>query len=136
MHRRHLYRNAAYPDGVFGKSTQNIIDLDESKFKIESQNHKFGKVMRKKRCDATPQGSMSMDRKRKVLICWWPFPVTSVWARPFHSIGVTPREIKICGDFTISLMTYATGWLCIVKGGNFYLPWTILVCTNTPLFRI
>jgi transposase len=64
MHRRHLYRNAAYPDGVFGESTQNIIDLDESKFKIEDQNRKFGKVVREKRCDATGKyvhGSNGVD---------------------------------------------------------------------------
>ena len=35
MHIRYLYRNAPFPDGVLGESTRDIIDLDESKFKIE-----------------------------------------------------------------------------------------------------
>ena len=64
MHCRHLYRNAAYPDGEFGESTWNIIDLDESKFKIEVQNRKFGKVMREKQCNATGKyvhGSQGVD---------------------------------------------------------------------------
>ena len=64
MHRRNLYRNAAYPDGEFGESTRNIIDLDESKFKIEDQNRKFGKVMREKQCNATGKyvhGSQGVD---------------------------------------------------------------------------
>jgi hypothetical protein len=46
MHIRYLYRNAAFPYGVLGESTRDIIDLDESKFKFEDQNHEFGKVVR------------------------------------------------------------------------------------------
>jgi hypothetical protein len=53
MHICYLYLNAAFPDGVLGESTQDIIDLDESKFKIEDQNCRFGKVVREKQCNAT-----------------------------------------------------------------------------------
>jgi hypothetical protein len=53
MHIRYLYQNAAFPDGVLGESTRDIIDLDESKIKIEDKNRRFGKVVREKRCDAT-----------------------------------------------------------------------------------
>ena len=53
MHICHQYRHAAFPDGVLGESTQDIIDLDKSKFKIEDHNHKFGKVARERRCDST-----------------------------------------------------------------------------------
>jgi len=53
MHIRYLYRNAPFPDGVLGESTRDIIDLDESKFKIEDQNRRFGKVAREKLCDAS-----------------------------------------------------------------------------------
>jgi hypothetical protein len=37
MHICHQYCQAAFPDGVLGESTQEIIHLDESKFKIEDQ---------------------------------------------------------------------------------------------------
>ena len=46
------YWGAAYPDGVMGESTRDVIDLDESCFKLESQNRKYGKVTRQRRCDA------------------------------------------------------------------------------------
>ena len=53
MHIRYLYRNAPFLDGVLGESTRDIIELDESKFKIEDQNRRFGKVAREKQCDAS-----------------------------------------------------------------------------------
>jgi hypothetical protein len=53
MHIHYLYQNAAFPAGVLGESTKDIIDLDESKFKIEDQNCRFGKVLREKQCNAT-----------------------------------------------------------------------------------
>lgn len=52
LHKQHMYWNAAFPDGVSGESTRDIIDIDESNYKLESQNRKFGKVTRAKRCDA------------------------------------------------------------------------------------
>ena len=51
LQQRFLYRNAAFPDGVLGESTCDIIDLDESKFRIKDQNQNFGKVVREKQCD-------------------------------------------------------------------------------------
>jgi hypothetical protein len=51
MHWHHLYHNTAFPDGVLGERMCDIIHLDESKFKTEDQNHKFGKVVREKQCD-------------------------------------------------------------------------------------
>jgi hypothetical protein len=48
-----MYCNAAFPDRVSGESTRDVIDIDESTYyKIESQNWKFGKVTRERRCDA------------------------------------------------------------------------------------
>jgi len=44
--------NAAFSDGVSGESTRDVIDIDESNYKLESQNRKFGKVTWEKRCDA------------------------------------------------------------------------------------
>jgi hypothetical protein len=46
------YWNAQYPDGISGESTRDIIDLDESNYKLDTQNRMFGKVMREKQCDA------------------------------------------------------------------------------------
>jgi len=46
------YWGAAYPDGVQGESTRDVIDIDESCFKLESQNRKYGKLTRQRRCDA------------------------------------------------------------------------------------
>ncbi len=64
MHRHHLYHNAAFPDGVLGESTHDIINLGESKFKIEDQNCKFGKVVREKQCNSMGKyinGSQGID---------------------------------------------------------------------------
>jgi hypothetical protein len=52
MFKRERYWHNHYPDGISGESTRDIIDLDESNYKLESQNRKFGKVTREKRCDA------------------------------------------------------------------------------------
>ncbi len=41
MHIHYLNQNTAYPDRVLGESTQDVIDLDESNFKIEDQNCRF-----------------------------------------------------------------------------------------------
>jgi hypothetical protein len=52
LRKRERYWNAAYPDGMAGLSTEDIIDLDEAKFKLESQNRKRGKVIRERRVNA------------------------------------------------------------------------------------
>ena len=52
MFKREQYWHTEYPTGVSGVSTRDIIDLDESNFKLDTQNRKFGKVTREKRCDA------------------------------------------------------------------------------------
>ena len=49
LRKRHRYWNHGYPEGVAGLSTENMIDIDEAKFKLESQNRKRGKVMRDRR---------------------------------------------------------------------------------------
>jgi hypothetical protein len=41
-----------YPEGFLNESTRDVIDLNESKYKLELQNRKYGKVIREKRCDA------------------------------------------------------------------------------------
>jgi hypothetical protein len=50
--KRDQYWGAAYPLGVRGESTRDVIDLDESCFKLESQNRKYGKLTRQRRRDA------------------------------------------------------------------------------------
>jgi hypothetical protein len=52
LFKREQYWHAEYPEGVSGESTRDVIDLDESNYKLETQNSKFGKVIREKRCDA------------------------------------------------------------------------------------
>jgi hypothetical protein len=52
LYKRERYWHAEYPEGVSGESTRDVIDLDESNYKLETQNHKFGMVIREKRCDA------------------------------------------------------------------------------------
>jgi hypothetical protein len=52
LYKRERYWHAEYPEGVLGESTRDVIDLDESNYKLESQNRKYGKVIREKRCDA------------------------------------------------------------------------------------
>ena len=52
LFKRQQYWHAQFPDGLQGESTRDIIDLDESNYKLETQNRKFGKVTREKRCDA------------------------------------------------------------------------------------
>ena len=51
LHKQFMYWNAAFPDGVSGESTRDVIDIDESNYKLESQNRKFGKMTRERRCD-------------------------------------------------------------------------------------
>jgi hypothetical protein len=52
LRKRERYWNTAYPDGVNGLSTEDIIAIDEVKFKLESQNRKHCKVVRSKRVNA------------------------------------------------------------------------------------
>ena len=51
LHKRERYWTATAPDGVVGESTRDIVDFDESNYKLESQNRKFGKGIREKRCN-------------------------------------------------------------------------------------
>ena len=37
---------------MLGESTRDIVDFDESNYKLETQDRKNGKVSREKRCDA------------------------------------------------------------------------------------
>jgi hypothetical protein len=46
--KRRNYWREAYPLGVRGEDTDYIIDIDEAKFKLESQDHKRGKVTRQR----------------------------------------------------------------------------------------
>jgi hypothetical protein len=46
--KRRNYWREAYPLGVQGEDTDYIIDIDEAKFKLESQDRKRGKVIRQR----------------------------------------------------------------------------------------
>ena len=51
LFKRQQYWHAQFPDGLQGENTRDIIDLDKSNYKLETQNRKFGKVTREKWCD-------------------------------------------------------------------------------------
>ena len=52
IRKRTRYWNENYPDGIGGLSTEDVIDIDEAKYKLESQNRKRGKTIRRKRVNA------------------------------------------------------------------------------------
>jgi hypothetical protein len=52
LFKRHEYWSQAFPDGVAGESTRNLIDIDESGYRLNSQYFSFGKGTREKRCNA------------------------------------------------------------------------------------
>mgnify|MGYP006211949657 FL=1 len=63
LFKRQQYWHAEYPDGTLGESTRDVIDLDESNYKLETQNRKFGKVVREKRCNARGKYSRTMSNR-------------------------------------------------------------------------
>jgi hypothetical protein len=52
LYKSKQYWHAEYPEDVLGESNWDVIDLDESNYKLELQNCKYGKVIREKRCNA------------------------------------------------------------------------------------
>jgi len=90
-----MYWNAAFPDGVSGESTPaDVIDIDKSNYKLESQNQKFGKVTWERRCDARGQykkGAGSVSLLMAIL------GVTRELGRHFLSTGASRRGEPICG---------------------------------------
>ena len=97
---------------MLGESTCGIIDLDESKFRIEDQNRKFGKVVREKRCNTTGNyinGSQGVDLLMAI----------------YGDERIDQRRIQICGSSTIIYPICATGWQSIVRRGYFYSRGTI-----------
>ena len=52
LYKQDRYWYGDYPDGMLGESTRDIVDFDESNYKLETQDRKNGKVSREKRCDA------------------------------------------------------------------------------------
>jgi hypothetical protein len=53
LFKRQQHWHAEYPAGILGERTRDKIDLNKSNCKLETQNRKFVKVMRGKRCDAS-----------------------------------------------------------------------------------
>jgi len=48
---RHMYFNCNYPLGIADIQTDDIIDSNEAGFFLESSNRRFGKTVRRDRCD-------------------------------------------------------------------------------------
>jgi hypothetical protein len=51
LEKRRMYWENAYPQGIAGVMTDEMIDIDEAKFKLESADRKYGKVAREFRCN-------------------------------------------------------------------------------------
>jgi hypothetical protein len=51
LEKRRRYWEDAYPNGVAGEMTDEMIDIDEARFKLESADRKYGKVAREFRCN-------------------------------------------------------------------------------------
>ena len=49
--KRKLYWERGYPLGIADELTENIIDIDEARFKLESADRSYGKVSREFRCN-------------------------------------------------------------------------------------
>jgi hypothetical protein len=65
-HKRHVFWNHNYPFGRADVRTQDIIDVDEAGFKIESTNPSFGKTVSWSRCYL--EGEYNRDRKVNCLM--------------------------------------------------------------------
>ena len=61
MHKRHVFWNHNYPLGRADVQTQDMIDVDEAGFKIESTNPSFGKTVSWLRCYL--EGEYNRDKK-------------------------------------------------------------------------
>jgi hypothetical protein len=51
LEKRRRYWEDAYPNGVAGEMTDEMIDIDEARFKLESADRKYGKVAREFRAN-------------------------------------------------------------------------------------
>lgn len=61
LHKRRMFWEMDYPFGSRNIRTQDMIDMDESGFKIEHSNHNFGKTVSWLRCHF--EGEYNRDRK-------------------------------------------------------------------------
>lgn len=51
LQKRKNYWELSYPDGIHGEHIDNLIDIDECNLKLQSQDRRYGKVTRGKRCN-------------------------------------------------------------------------------------
>jgi transposase len=63
---RHSYWNAPPPAGMLGVSPDDIIDIDETAFKLESSDRKYGYAVRELRCSDT--GAYGAGKKINFLL--------------------------------------------------------------------
>ena len=100
------YWGAAYPDGVQGESTRDVIDIDESCFKLESQNRKYGKVTRQRRCDARGKYRKGAGTISLLMAISGDERVGEAFS--FHRTYT--EGVQTSGDFTITCLNYVIGW--------------------------
>ncbi len=121
LHKQVLYWNAAFPDGVRGASTRDVIDIDKSNFKLESQNQNFGKVTRERRCDARGKYKKGVGSVSLLMAISGDARVGEAFS--FHRCFTEGDQI--CGASTISCRIYWIGWALIDLVGVSFLRWTI-----------
>jgi hypothetical protein len=97
-----------------GESTRDVIDINESNFKLETQNQKFGKVTRERRCNAWGKYQKGTGTVSLLMAISSDERVGEAFS--FHG-GLT------CGIFTITCWSCATGLQPTDLDGIFFLQW-------------
>ena len=64
--KREIYWNHPYPMGIADVDLEEVIDIDESGYYLETTNKKYGKVLRGRRCSQA--GHYNRGRKLNVLL--------------------------------------------------------------------
>jgi hypothetical protein len=105
LRKRELYWNAAYLEGIANQSTEDMIDIDEAKFKLKTQNRKRGKVIRERRVNAWGK----YKRGGREQTTSWPFPGVDSRQTPFsfhklYSEGGT--DMQHFYGFMVELIDY------------------------------
>jgi hypothetical protein len=120
LFKRHEYWSQAFPNGVAGESTHDLIDVDESGYRLNSQNCSFRKVTREKRCDACGKYKNGNGGKNLFMaISGDERDGPSFLFHECYTRGGTDLLI-----FFILCSSYAIGWRRTALGANFCSQWT------------
>jgi transposase len=67
LQKRDIYWGSQHPYGMAGVDTRSVLDIDESGYEVEATNRKFGKTVRRLRCDDS--GPFNRNKKLNLLLC-------------------------------------------------------------------